>query len=295
MVSEKAKSNSEIPGFNWYPGHIAKAERELKEILKVADLIIEVRDARAPFATAHRELSSWLGAKPSLLVLNKADMADPKALTRACAEIADSGKYVCPPFALNTKNQRGFSGSSFPQLEKAVFDYGKRKQEQMQAKGINNYPLKVVVVGFPNVGKSTLINHLSKSRKAKVENKPGVTRKQKWIEMHGHSGVLVKLLDTPGIIPPKLYSKDQAIKLALTTCISNKAFDHLLVGRAAIDNFSDEQIDFLLKFYSIPVDAEATDDVLTRLSNKRNIDVEHAAQIFISDLQSASFGPWSFE
>ena len=291
---DKSTSNIDILGFNWYPGHIAKAERELKEILKLADLIIEVRDARAPFSTAHRELRSWLGTKPSLVVLNKADMADPKRLTLAMQEIIESAKYVRDPFALNTKTQKGFNGSSFQQLEKAVFDYAKQMQVKMQAKGIKTYPLKVVIVGFPNVGKSTLINHLSKTRKAKVENKAGVTRQQRWIEMHGQGGILVKLLDTPGIIPPKLYSKDQALKLALSSCVSNKAFDHLLVANAALEIFSPEEIARMAKFYSIAKGLEDL-DLISQLSQQRNMDMEHAAQIFISDIQSAAFGAMSFD
>ncbi len=292
------KKDHSIPGFNWYPGHIAKAEKELKEKIKLADLIIEVRDARAPEATCHRELKSWITNKPIILILNKADMADPKHLAEFIKTIPKD--YAQSVFAINTKAQKAIIGESFSALEAAIYKLATAKQLAMQAKGINNFPTKVIVLGYPNVGKSTLINHLSKAKKAKTENKPGVTRAQKWIEMKSKSGVMVKLLDTPGIIPPKLYSKEQATKLALCSCVSDKAYDNLLVANAAADLVFPYYAALIRNFYaskSKPNDLlfQESKTVVEDIASSRSIDIEIAARNFLNDLKSGAFGALSFE
>lgn len=214
MLESETKRELHI---NWYPGHIAKAEKQLKEKIKLIDFVIEVRDARIPFASHHRNLKEWLGNKEYISVLNKSDLADP-VKTKNAQETIIKEKEAYASFIVDSRK------NSLPaNFLKAVDKLAAKATEKFKAKGILKRPARVMVVGYPNVGKSTIINRLSHTKKAKVENRPGVTQQQQWVKVKSKLDIL--LLDTPGIIPQKLYSDDQAIKLALANCVSAKSFD----------------------------------------------------------------------
>ena len=216
-IKEESTEEGFIHSINWYPGHIAKAEKQLKEKIGMIDFVIEVRDARIPFASHHKDLKEWLSGKPYITLLNKSDLADAEKC-KIAKSIIESEKEAKAVYLVNSR------ASSLPlALIKSIDELGEAATRKFKAKGILKRAARIMIVGYPNVGKSTLINKLSKTRKAKVENRPGVTQRQQWIQVKTQQEIL--LLDTPGIIPTKLYSDDQGVKLALCNCVSGKAYD----------------------------------------------------------------------
>ena len=216
-IKEESTEEGFIHSINWYPGHIAKAEKQLKEKIGMIDFVIEVRDARIPFASHHKDLKEWLSGKPYITLLNKSDLADAEKC-KIAKSIIEAEKEAKAVYLVNSR------ASSLPlALIKSIDELGEAATRKFKAKGILKRAARIMIVGYPNVGKSTLINKLSKTRKAKVENRPGVTQRQQWIQVKTQQEIL--LLDTPGIIPTKLYSDDQGVKLALCNCVSGKAYD----------------------------------------------------------------------
>lgn len=272
MKDEEEFSGSNL-NFNWYPGHIAKAEKELKEKIKLIDLIIELRDARIPESSSHKDLYVWASGKTIITVVSKIDLADAKKIPEEFIQ-------------LNLKE------NTIPtRLIKKIKDSSKDLIEKYKSKGIKNRPIRIMVVGYPNTGKSTMINRLSKTKKAKVENKAGVTRTQQWIDVKGftkNEDQTYKLLDTPGIIPNKFYSQDQAIKLALCNCLSDRAFDHIEIAREGIKLIENLYAGKLKNFYGL--DEEAGLESLARKKSfiKNNeVDLLRAAELFINDFRKA--------
>lgn len=260
-----SNSKKEATKFNWYPGHIAKAERELKEKLKVIDIVIELRDARIPQASEHKELEAWANGKPIITVLNKSDLAAP------------SQEYI----SINSKNP-----ASLKKLIKEIEKYSQPILDKYKSKGIIGRATRVMVVGYPNVGKSSLINQLAQNKKAKVSDKAGVTRQQQWID--AKSKLSIKLLDTPGIIPPKFYSDDQALKLALCNCLGDNAFDHVTIAREGM-GLIQAQVEkyYEIEFGKDPVLALA---LRKRLMQNGEPDLGRAADLFLKDFREAKIG-----
>jgi len=178
---------------HWYPGHMAKAKRQLAELLKVIDVILEVRDARVPAASHNSDLESLLNKRPNLVILNKIDLADP-AVTRLWEEWF-RGREV-PVLMVNGKN-----GFGLDQLWRELSRFSPSRV---------NRPVRVGVVGIPNVGKSSILNRLAGTGSAKTGNIPGITRGKQWVKKEG-----VEILDTPGLLPPKLFNQTIGINLAL--------------------------------------------------------------------------------
>lgn len=203
---EKSFQNQTI---NWYPGHMAKARRQMEEQLKLVDIIIELRDARVPEASANPILKQLSQNKPVLIVLNKADLADPnknllwKDRFEHCL-ITDS---VDEKLTKTVVNEVKF--------------ILKDKLERAKARGIRKKVLRAMVVGIPNVGKSTFINNIVKKKVAKAENRPGVTKSLQWIRINED----VELLDTPGVLWPKFENQDDARLLALIGSINDDILD----------------------------------------------------------------------
>jgi ribosome biogenesis GTPase A len=200
---------------HWYPGHIAKAEKELFAKVKLIDFILELRDARIPLTSSHDKIISQID-KPKICILSKIDLADPAKTKQFKQDIIQTNNYHYVS-ALNSKqNLPNDFKNALDQLADQVLT-------KFKAKGIRNRPARVMILGYPNIGKSTFINRLAASKKAKVENKPGVTRQQQWISVK--SKHQVRLLDTPGIILSELMSNQQGIKLAMCNCVSPNTYD----------------------------------------------------------------------
>jgi ribosome biogenesis GTPase A len=270
MTEEK-----QLNKFSWYPGHIAKAERELKEKISQIDIIIELRDARIPFTSEHKDLPSWASNKTIITVLNKLDLADPERVPKQF-------------LAINTKDPK-----SLNPLISALSKAAEPIEQKFKKKGIINRPARVMVVGYPNVGKSSLINALARKKKAKVENKPGVTRQQQWIDMQGK--LSLKLLDTPGIIPAKFYSDDQALKLALCNCVGDNAFDDVLVAREMLKLIEDlypKNLLELLKLNDLSLESYAKSKSII---NNGELNIEKTAQHLILEFRNLKFGRISLD
>lgn len=179
------------PTIEWYPGHIAKAERLMSEVLSMVDVVVELRDARAPTATTHPLLSNWVGGRGRVLVINRMDSVPEVAVTQWERSLIEQGET---PIFVDAKR-----GAGVPALKRAILKEGARVNDRRKRRGIKPRAVRAAILGYPNVGKSALINRLVGRRKTKSENRPGVTRGFSWIRIDKD----VQLLDSPGIIPAK--------------------------------------------------------------------------------------------
>ena len=212
---------------HWYPGHIAKAERQLKEKLNLCDVVIEVLDARIPFSSMYNNIETLLGGKPRLILLNKSDLTDRHELKLFIDLIKQgSNSSVLVTDAKNSKD--------LAPIVKKVLELAEPRIQAQMAKGLLRRPARVMVVGMPNVGKSSIINKLTKSSKTKVGAKAGVTRQQQWVRINPN----IDLLDTPGIIPMKQDDQIRAKKLAFVNSVSENAYSVEIVAKELLDIIS---------------------------------------------------------
>lgn len=221
---------------HWYPGHIAKAERQLKEKLNLVDVIIEVRDSRIPLSSSYSDIKKLLGEKPRLLLLNKADLADKNELKKWVEYLKQT--TGCPVIITEAKGTKDLS-----QVVKTAVELSEPKIQALMAKGLLRRPARAMVVGMPNVGKSSIINKLTKSSKTKIGAKAGVTRQQQWVRINPK----LDLLDTPGIIPTKQNDQQQAVKLAFVSSVSENAYSPEPVAKALLEMLQDN--DFVKEYY----------------------------------------------
>ena len=216
---------------HWYPGHIAKAERQLKEKLNLVDVIIEVRDSRLPLSSSYSNIKKLLGDKPRLLLLNKADLTDKNELKKWVEYLKET--TGCPVIITEAKGARDLS-----QVVKTAVELSEPKIQSLMAKGLLRRPARAMVVGMPNVGKSSVINKLTKSSKTKIGAKAGVTRQQQWVRINPK----LDLLDTPGIIPTKQDDQQQAIKLAFVSSVSENAYSPEPVAKVLLEMLKDNEV-----------------------------------------------------
>ena len=208
------------PPIQWYPGHIAKAEQQLRRHLDKVDLVIEVRDARIPLATGHPHLNRWIKGKQHLLVINRRDMVTPQARTDWEAWFKGQGQRTvwCDAKA----------GTGVKQVQQAAIRAGDQLNERRRNRGMLPRPVRALTLGFPNVGKSALINRLVKQKVVASARRAGVTRTLRWVRL----GQDLDLLDAPGVLPPRLDDQQAALHLALCDDIGQAAYDGELVAQA---------------------------------------------------------------
>ncbi len=197
----------------WYPGHIAKAEKQLKENLSKVDLVIEVRDARIPKATCHPSLHKWIKGKKHLLVINRRDMICERAFLAWDKSFRTEG-YI--PWWCDAK-----TGLGVQQIKNAAIREGKELNKRRESRGMLNRPVRALTIGFPNVGKSALINRLVRKKVVASSRRAGVTRALRWVRL----GQEIDLLDSPGILPARLDNQESALKLALCDDIGQAAYN----------------------------------------------------------------------
>lgn len=197
----------------WFPGHMAKTRRIIKEHLSLVDGVVELVDARIPYSSSNPELNSIISKKPKIVLLNKSDMADPNA-TKKWIDYYKNNGYTA--LAVDCKSGRGIN-RFIPCVKEVLCDV----VEKNQKKGMDGKPIRLMVVGIPNTGKSSFINRMSKGNKAKVADKAGITRIQQWFNL----GNGIELLDTPGVLWPKFEDKEVGDKLAFTGAVKDEIFD----------------------------------------------------------------------
>lgn len=198
---------------NWFPGHMAKARRQIAESLKQVDLVVEVLDARAPMSSQNPEIKDLISQKPLVVALNKSDLAD-KKMTEKWAKFYKDNGTPCIPFSIKERNGVNI-------LKNQIMKVMAEKIAHWKSRGMVGRNIKFMLVGIPNVGKSAIINRLVGNAKAKVENKPGVTRKNQWFSV----GKDLQILDTPGILWPKFDDKKTALNLAFLGSIKDQILD----------------------------------------------------------------------
>ena len=225
---------------HWYPGHIAKAERQLKEKLNLVDVIIEVRDSRLPLSSSYANIKKLLGEKPRLLLLNKADLVDRNELKLWVNYLRET---TCSPVIVSDAK----SAKELPQVVKQAVELSEPKIQALMAKGLLRRPARAMVVGMPNVGKSSVINKLTKSSKTKIGAKAGVTRQQQWVRINPQ----LDLLDTPGIIPMKQEDQERAKKLAFVNAVSENAYSNEVVAKELLIMLEGKYSQAVKDFYKV--------------------------------------------
>ncbi|BAY93615.1 MULTISPECIES: ribosome biogenesis GTPase YlqF [unclassified Tolypothrix] len=215
--------NYKLNVIQWYPGHIAKAEKNLKEQLKRVDVVLEVRDARIPLATHHPQIEEWVGSKTRLLVLNRLDMISPQVRSLWADWFKRQGEVA---FFTNAQQGQGVTA-----VLKAAQAAGIELNNRRRDRGMLPRPVRAVVIGFPNVGKSALINRLLGKRVVESAARPGVTRQLRWVRISDQ----LELLDAPGVIPLKLEDQEAALKLAICDDIGEASYDNQLVAAELVN------------------------------------------------------------
>jgi len=272
----------------WYPGHIAKAERKLQERLGLVDVVLEVIDARIPVSTKYDNIERLTGEKPRLLILNKADLAD-EALSDEWKKYFEA-KTGLEVILTSSHNQRDIAA-----IIKAAADLGKPKIEKMMAQGRLPRAIRAMVIGMPNVGKSSLINKIIKSSKTKTGCKAGITRAPQWIRINPK----MELLDMPGIIPMKLENQKRAMKLAIVNSIGENAYDSLEVAQELISLLEENCKELLFDNYKLANDTLAT---LENIAMSRNWllsggvpDINRCAESILTDFRNGRIGRITLE
>ena len=203
----------DIPKIQWYPGHIAKAEKKLSEVINRVDLVIEVRDARIPLATGHPHLNQWINNKKHILVINRSDMISPNTINSWNKWFKNNDEY---PHWCDAKR-----GIGIKEICKSTKESRLSIDNRRLSRGMKIRPIRTLTLGFPNVGKSALINRIANKRVVESARKAGVTRNLRWIRLD--SGI--DLLDAPGVIPPNLEDQKSALNLALCDDIGEAAYE----------------------------------------------------------------------
>lgn len=269
---------------HWYPGHIAKAERQLKEKLSLVDVVIEVRDARLPLSSSYTNIKKLLGEKPRLLLLNKADLVDKAELKRWVNYLKQETN--CPVAITEAKGARDLQS-----VINTAIELSEPRIQALMQKGLLRRPARAIVVGMPNVGKSSVINKLTKSSKTKIGAKAGVTRQQQWVRINPK----LELLDTPGIIPTVQDNQEQAVKLAFVNSVSENAYSSELVANALLDLMKNEKFaQSVLNYYKISSKDELTLEniALTRnwIIKGSEPDTERTAKYVLKDYRDGRLG-----
>lgn len=275
----------------WYPGHMAKAKREVSEQLKKVDVVFELVDARIPYSSRNPMIDEVIQNKPRVVILNKKDMANLSEISKWEDYFRSKGYY---PVAVDAKHGKGLK-----QVEQAAIEATKEKFERDKAKGLKPRAIRAMIVGIPNVGKSTLINKLANKAIAKTGNTPGVTKQQQWIKV----GKSLQLLDTPGILWPKFEDQTVGKKLSLTGAIKDSIVHLDDVAIYGLDFFKEHDVEALQKNFNVDVDADAENmewfDAIGRrrgaLQRGNEVDYEAVIELIINDIRNGKLGTHSFD
>ncbi len=275
--------------FQWYPGHMTKAKRQMQEDMKLIDLVIELVDARIPVSSRNPELDELGRQKARLILMNKADLASEKLTQSWTSYFREKGYFVVK---LDSRNKAGMKNVS-----DVVMEACKEKMERDRKRGIKNRPVRAMVVGIPNVGKSTFINTFSGKACAKTGNKPGVTKGKQWIRLNKN----VELLDTPGILWPKFEDQKVGLNLALIGSIKDEILNIDELSLALTKVLKENYPGILSDRYQVQEDQEPS-DILMEIARSRNcvkkggeLDYSKAAALVMEEFRSGKLGKITLE
>lgn len=281
---------SQVQNIQWFPGHMTKTRRKIQEILPIIDAVAEIVDARVPISSRNPDLLDIIKDKPLMILLNKCDMADPKETAKWIEYYRSVGVSAVP---IDCKTGKGIG--NFKEMVKATLA---DKLEAYRNKGMVGKPLRVMVVGIPNVGKSTFINSIAGKGRVKVENRPGVTRGNQWVTIDRQ----LELLDTPGVLWPKFEDQTVGERLAFTGAVKDAVLDIELLAVRLIENLKESYPELLAQRYKLlQLDAEPY-DILCEIGKKRGMmirggetDTERAANMLLEEYRNCKIGRISLE
>lgn len=275
----------------WYPGHMTKTRRMMEENLKLVDAVCEILDARIPISSRNPDIDAICGNKPRMVILNRIDLADPNMVKVWSEYFKSKGMAV---LATDCKTKKGING-----FVPAVRNLLAEKLQRYAEKGQVGRPLKIMIVGIPNVGKSTFINQIAGRKGAKAENRPGVTRGKQWVTVD--QGLL--LLDTPGILWPKFEDPEVGMRLAYTGAVKDDVIDIESLACSLMRMLWRRYPDAVRLRYKIEMQPEAEGwELLEAAGRKRgflvsggDVDLERMARVLLEEYRSSKLGRFTFE
>lgn len=279
---------SEMQNIQWFPGHMTKTKRQIQASLKLVDAVAEIIDARIPISSRNPDLAKLIQNKPRIILLNKCDMANQTA-TKMWIDHFD--KQGITAIAVDCKSGRGLNKFA-PAVNKVMSE----RINRLKAKGMVNPMMRIMIVGIPNVGKSSFINKIAKQNRAKVEDRPGVTRGNQWFTIAKN----LEMLDTPGVLWPKFNDKIVGEHLAFTGAVKDQILDIELLAVRLLDFFKElKPVDFISRFKLEETDLDNIDsyELLKIIARKRGmlvsggeVNTERAAIMLLDEFRSAKLG-----
>ena len=288
----KQEANSEATmNIQWYPGHMTKTRRMIEADVKLVDAVCEILDARIPLASRNPDIDAICGTKPRMIILNRIDMADP-AMTKRWAEHFRAKGYSV--LQTDCKTKKGISG-----FVPAVRELLAEKLARYAEKGQVGRPLKLMIVGIPNVGKSTFINQVAGRKGAKAENRPGVTRGKQWVTVSG----ALQLLDTPGILWPKFDDPQVGMMLAYTGAVKDGIMDLEELAVHLLELLNRRYPKTLEERYGVAMPPETPGYVLLEAAGRRRgfllargeINTERMAKVLLDEFRGGKLGRFTLE
>ena len=281
----------QIEGLSWFPGHMTKTKRMIVAEIKNMDAVCEIVDARIPISSRNPDVDEMTAGKPRLMVLNRVDQADPVQTKRWAAYFREKG------YAVLEANAKGGVGTQ--QFAGAVRELLKEKLAAYAEKGQVGRTVRVMVLGIPNVGKSTFINKVAKRKTAKAEDRPGVTRTKQWVPVDN----TLELLDTPGILWPKFDDTKVGMHLAFTGAIKDDVMDLEELASCLMEYLGKHYTDIVTERYKITIEEEDSGyDLLTKAGRKRGflmrgaeVDTERMARILLDEFRGGKLGRFTLE
>lgn len=284
--------NTDMKTIQWFPGHMAKTRRLIASNISLVDAVVEIVDARSPLSSRNPEMDSMTKNKPRLVLLNKSDLADEKATQQWISYFRRNG---CEALAVDCKSGKGVK-SILPSIKNTVL---KELMEKRDRNGMSGATIRLMIVGIPNVGKSSLINKLAGSKRAKVEDRPGVTRTKQWVKLDNNT----ELLDMPGVLWPKFEDQEVAVRLAFTGAISDDILDIETLAMKLLSYLAENYPDSLKERYKLELTGEESGlELLENVGKKRGmmisggeINTERAAITVIDEFRSGKLGRITLE